>query len=132
MLTDTRFNLLRKAMNYSALRQKVIADNIANVSTPGYKRKDVDFLNLVREAEEDDFVGLRTNPRHLVIGKQEVQNLPIRVVTEDKTSLRNDENNVDLDQETTYLIENNLYFNTLTSLYNIETRKLREVLRGRI
>ena len=34
---------LDKALNYSATKQKVISQNIANVDTPNYKAKDVSF-----------------------------------------------------------------------------------------
>ena len=36
-------NVLNKAADASWIRNEVIANNIANVSTPGYKRKDIKF-----------------------------------------------------------------------------------------
>ena len=48
-------NLLEKALAGSSLRHKVISDNIANINTPGYKRKEVSFEEeLVAAAEAGD------------------------------------------------------------------------------
>ena len=42
-LFDTTQIGLERALSGSALRQQAIAQNIANVNTPGYRRQDVDF-----------------------------------------------------------------------------------------
>ena len=50
--TDT-FNyvdVLTKAADASALRNKTIANNIANIDTPHYKRQDVSFETELRHA----------------------------------------------------------------------------------
>ncbi|MDD4761143.1 MAG: flagellar basal body protein, partial [Bacteroidaceae bacterium] len=43
-------NVLSKAADASWVRDEVISNNIANVSTPGYKRKDVQFESYLRSA----------------------------------------------------------------------------------
>lgn len=40
-------NLMDKALDASWLRETAISDNIANVDTPGYKRKDVKFQDIL-------------------------------------------------------------------------------------
>jgi flagellar basal-body rod protein FlgB len=47
---DTTQAALAAAMTGAAQRQNAIADNIANVDTPGYQRKDVDFHGALRSA----------------------------------------------------------------------------------
>lgn len=42
--------LLEKALNIRAFYQKVLASNIANVETPGYKEKRVDFLKEINRS----------------------------------------------------------------------------------
>ena len=42
-------NVLDKALDASNLRETVLTNNIANVDTPGYKRREVDFASLLRE-----------------------------------------------------------------------------------
>ncbi|MCX6640555.1 MAG: flagellar basal body rod protein FlgB [bacterium] len=70
-LKDVLFNrtplpTLNRGLDASALRQKAIADNIANAQTPGYKRKLVTFesrLSKAMEGSEGEL--LRTQPEHL-------------------------------------------------------------------
>lgn len=58
-------NMLQEKMKYSAARQEVISQNIANVDTPGFKRKDItqpNFGNMVK----DHMVALETtDPKHI-------------------------------------------------------------------
>ena len=42
-------NVLDKALDASNLRETVITNNLANVNTPGYKRREVDFQSLLRQ-----------------------------------------------------------------------------------
>jgi flagellar basal-body rod protein FlgB len=42
-------NVLDKALDASNLRETVITNNLANVDTPGYKRREVDFETLLRQ-----------------------------------------------------------------------------------
>ena len=52
MLSTNAFNyvnVLDKAADASWKRETVLANNIANVNTPGYKRKDLDFESTLKE-----------------------------------------------------------------------------------
>ena len=52
MINSTSFdyvNLLTKAADASWKRESVIANNISNVNTPGYKRKDLNFEGVLTE-----------------------------------------------------------------------------------
>jgi flagellar basal-body rod protein FlgB len=89
-LTDS----LEKYMDLLSARQKVVASNIANVDTPGYKTKD---LNFQAEFQAASYLN---NPLPV-----EVPDLPVK----------NDGNNVSLDREARLLAENNLRF-TLASV----------------
>ena len=55
MISSNAFNyinILDKAADASSLRQQAIANNLANVDTPNYKRQDVDFEStLIREMD---------------------------------------------------------------------------------
>jgi flagellar basal-body rod protein FlgB len=44
------YRMLRGALNASAIRQKVVAENIANAEVPGYRPKEVQFEELLRES----------------------------------------------------------------------------------
>jgi len=46
-LLPKNVELLEKMLDYSALRQRIIANNIANVNTPGFRQSEVDIQALV-------------------------------------------------------------------------------------
>ena len=46
---DSTINLLQLGLDGAKKRQEAISNNIANVDTPGYKRKDVDFLSVLKK-----------------------------------------------------------------------------------
>ena len=51
MLSTNAFNyvnVLDKAADASWRREALISNNIANVDTPGYKRRDLDFQSLLK------------------------------------------------------------------------------------
>jgi len=106
---DPLTGALIKSLDVAALRQKVIAQNIANLNTPNYKRSYVSFSEELSRARGR--LSLKTtNPRHFpapgVAGKPEVR-------VESSTSMRPDGNNVDLDREMLDMVTNQLYYNAL-------------------
>lgn len=77
-LFGDRADLYEQALGLSARRQQALTANLANVNTPGYQRRDVDFRVALEEAEAMPLrqaslnartITLhRTNPRHLDLG----------------------------------------------------------------
>lgn len=52
-LIDTKHaNLLSTALDAYAMRQKAIAGNVANIETPGYRRQEVQFEEMLQKAEK--------------------------------------------------------------------------------
>lgn len=103
---------LERGLDGAAARHRVIADNIANSDTPGFKRSDLDFITTLRAALEqgERELDLRvTNPRHLQSRAVEV----FTVSTDTSTSLKKEGNNVDIEREMTLLAENALYYNAI-------------------
>ncbi|UCD95214.1 MAG: flagellar basal body rod protein FlgB [Candidatus Zixiibacteriota bacterium] len=101
--------LLKKYLDVSSLRHKLISGNIANVSTPRYRSKDVDFHGELRKAigNNGHISGKRTHPSHLPLG-QSRQDEPEIIV--DKSNARNGINNVDIDKEMGDLAQNQIYY----------------------
>lgn len=118
-------NLLEKAMNGSTFRHSVLANNIANVNTPGYKRADVNFRSCFDEALDNQLGLETTSPLHLKRINQ--KNSP-EIVIDTQTTLRNDGNNVDIDIELATMSENNLYFNSLAQLLSSQLSMLRQAI----
>ena len=106
-------NLLEKALAGSSLRHQVISNNIANVNTPGYKRKEVSFeeeLAAAAKGEKKHSLSL-THPKHLA--PRVVKPEPIQIRTIENTSLRTDGNNVDIDAEMAGMTKNNIFYNAV-------------------
>lgn len=113
ILSSVPCNVLQKALSSSALRQKVISNNIANVNTPGYKKSEVLFENKLQDALNQTGLPLvRTHEKHLD-AENDRSNLEPSVVTDNTTSMRLDGNNVDIDKEMAGLAKNSIYYSAV-------------------
>ncbi|MCZ6635111.1 MAG: flagellar basal body rod protein FlgB [bacterium] len=118
----TRIPLLNKALNVSALRNRAISNNIANINTVNYKRKEVDFASYLRsQVVKPTISGKRTDGRHMLIGNV-AQKAP-RIYQPDPGPNVSGVNNVDIDMEMSALAENHL-------LYNISIRLIAGAFQG--
>ncbi|MCM3569595.1 flagellar basal body rod protein FlgB [Neobacillus mesonae] len=129
----SNINLLQSALNASSLRQQVISNNIANAETPDYKGKKVVFEDILKQHlnKQSNFTGNRTDTRHFVIGAP--FDAPIaKIVENSNTTMQNNGNNVDVDDEMTNLSKNALWYNTLVEQVNSEFQQLSIAIKGRI
>jgi len=121
--------VLEKALDASWLRNEVIAHNIANADTPGYKKYRVEFEEELKSAlEASTLKGKKTRPKHLDIGASSIDEVRPRVVRTDGTQMREDGNNVDMDEEMTSLAKNAIMYNALVQKISGEFRKLKTVI----
>ena len=118
-------NVLSKAADASWTRNEIITNNLANVDTPGYKRKDVSFQNyLLEELTSGDSTSLRTR-----INDVEVGNINATVYTDyTELSYRLDGNNVDVDTENVELASNQLYYQTVLDTINHQFQMLKAAM----
>ena len=96
-------------MTLLSTRQKVVASNIANADTPGYKTQDIDFQSELQSA----MTGLPA-------AKLEVPGLRVK----------NDGNNVNLDRESRLLAENAMRFNIASNLLRSQLKLVRTAIDG--
>ncbi len=132
MFETRALSLLERSLDAAALRQKVIANNIANVDTPNYKRSDVRFEELLRQeldGKRKSIVGYRTDPRHIPIGRRPAgtASLP-QVVTDHSTTFNHNGNNVDIEYEMALLAQNQLRYNLLIDRTNGYFKNLRTAI----
>ena len=106
MLDPTTANLVHY-MDLLSTRQKLVASNIANADTPGYKTQDIDF--------QFEFMSL-------VEGLQ-----PQTIEAEDLTE-KPDGNNVSMDREARMLAENAMRFNVASTLVRGQFKTIREAI----
>lgn len=131
ILNSGHFRLLERTLDAAALRQKVTANNIANVDTPFYKRADVQFEELLQsEMNAKSIVGKRTHPKHIPIGAAATPMEP-KIVEDRSSAMNNNQNNVDIDSEMSLLAKNQIRYNVVTSQVNHDIRNLRLAIEGR-
>lgn len=121
-------NVLKKAADASWKRNEVIANNIANVSTPGYKRKDIQFESYLRRELMRDGYGsdIDLNKR---VANVNLDRLGTRIYTDQSDlSYRLDENNVDINTENANLAENQIRYYTLLNSMTQEFSRIKSVL----
>lgn len=112
--SENVYNLLKQGLDASALRSKVAANNIANINTKGYKRYTVSFEeNLNKTMDSMDLK--TTDVRHINEGSSDS---PIKINQDNSSSMREDGNNVDIDNEMANQAANTLMYNALISQVN--------------
>jgi flagellar basal-body rod protein FlgB len=94
-------------MDLLSVRQKLVASNIANADTPGYKTRDIDFQQEFQSA---------------------IGNEPPAVIEAPGLKIKNDGNNVSMDRESRLLAENALRFQVATELMRSEIQTLRSAI----
>ena len=118
-------NILDKAADAANLRNELLTNNIANVSTPNYKRKDLDFESVL-QAELGGEKDLSTAVKN---ANKSLETLDAQVYTDNASlSYRLDGNNVDINTEEARLAENQIKYQALVDLMNQEFARYNTVL----
>ncbi len=128
MITSGAFsyiNVLDKAADASWLREATITNNLANVDTPGFKRKDVDFEGVLKtELGRSKYVTLDQKVKDL-----HMNHLNAPAYTDSSNfSYRLDGNNVDVDTEQVELASEQLRYTALTDSITHEISRFKSVL----
>ncbi len=114
-----------------AQRREAIAQNIANIDTPGYRRKTVSFESELRRSTRGRSASLvATNPAHISAPGLNSQALLGAQGSQELISSRRDGNNVDIDQEMILLAETQLQYQAATNALSKKLQILRDVLRS--
>ena len=125
MMTERIFNysnILKTALDATYLRDKVISQNVANVDTPGYKKKSVAFEEQVQKALDS----------HKRASQINLSTLKAQVIQPmNGMSYRMDQNNVDIDVETVEQTKNYLRYQALVDQVTYDLRRFKTVLNAR-
>lgn len=113
--------IVEKSLDATWLRNEAISQNIANIDTPGYKRKKVSFEEYLSSAMDEKGFDKKNGGS--------VDDIEIKVTEDNKyLSYRLDENNVDIDNEMASLAKNNIQYNTLIQRMNASFRNLKSAI----
>ena len=107
---------LEAAMRAANLRQTVIANNIANLDTPGYRRQDVQFTDILSKAIEAD--------------QTELGEVEPKIITPGTTELNEKGNDVDLDMEIGEMIKTSGQYKTYVRLLARLYRRIDMAMQG--
>ena len=112
-IEDVTMGVIYQAMHGLAARQRAIADNVANIETPGFQASRVDFESSLRRA----------------VGNGDPASTTIDTTLSTDPS-RQDGNNVNLDDETLSMVDTNLKYQTMVEAMNTKFRLLRDAMNG--
>nr|MBP3598231.1 flagellar basal body rod protein FlgB [Eubacterium sp.] len=117
-------NVLDRAADASWTRNDILANNIANVDTPGFKRKDVQFETYLANAVAG------TDSLDETISNIDLNELNATTYTDQANlSYRYDGNNVDINTESVELAKNQLKYYTLMNSMTQEFSRLKSALK---
>lgn len=121
---------LEQALSTSALKQQTHTANIANVDTPGYKAKQVDFETALKNASSKQaMASYKTDAKHIAFSNESSQFDP-RVTVNENSMYKINGNNVDMDVEMAELAKNQLHYNAVTDRISGKFRSLSSVISG--
>lgn len=123
-ISKNTYNLIKKSMDVTVTSNKVIANNIANVNTKGYKRYYVPFDEVLKNNMQEPVIKT-TNAKHISNSSEENQ-----IKRDNSTSMREDGNNVDIESEMTSQAANTMMYESLVRLVNGKISATRNVIQG--
>jgi flagellar basal-body rod protein FlgB len=110
---DHTFKVLEAAVNGSVARQKVIAHNVSNLNTPGFKHFIADFTG---QLEDQKTLPLKiTSSNHISLEGNEFS---VKIERDNSPGIGADGNNVDLEKEMTLMVKNDVYLNAAINQIN--------------
>lgn len=124
-LNSSSIVILDKSMDALWQRERVIADNIANATTPGYKRKVLSFEEEL--AQKLDSVRFKKNKREV---RDAIASTEFIIAKDDKTTMNVDGNNVELDEEYLLLMETAKQYEYAERLLTDKFNRLRYAIKG--
>jgi flagellar basal-body rod protein FlgB len=113
-LFDTVHLALERALQGASMRHEALSENIANVNTPGYKRRDVDFHAALQAAMPG--------------GRAALQSTPFQASVDSAAPVRADGNSVDMDTEAAGLATNALEYEALGQVLRSRDEILRTAI----
>ncbi|MGE5578701.1 MAG: flagellar basal body rod protein FlgB [Bacillota bacterium] len=101
--------IMQRALDGAWMRHELLANNVANAETPGYKRLDFDFRGQLQRELSKVASPIMTNSRHLSASTSQRTFLE-----QDLSSITPDGNSVDIDREMGEVATNTLYYEAVS------------------
>lgn len=128
--------LLERGLDVEMLRRRVIANNIANVDVPHFKRSEVNFESELKRvidynnSLDSRYPGRVTDARHIPFYvERDIRSVNPRINLDYNTTMRNDGNNVDIEKEIVDAAKNQMRYNAFVASISHNFRMLKIALR---
>jgi flagellar basal-body rod protein FlgB len=123
------FQALKGKMQWNQARQKLLAENVANAETPGYRTRDLkefNFEGLVQSQSMGSIATRTTNSRHFAVGNTGNESFGTR--SNASFEVTPDGNGVVLEEEMMKISTNQMDYQAATSLYSRSMQLIRTAL----
>ena len=133
LFQSTAIPVLEQVVSFSQARHTVLAGNIANIDTPGYRTRDLsleDFQARLREAIET-----RHKPTHkMSLGNRTDDRMPAmaKVAEDVETILYHDDSNVGIEYQVTEMVKNQMQHNMALTIMSNQMKLLETAISGRL
>lgn len=126
-MTDSTLRLLEYAINVAHKRNTLIAGNISNIDTPGYKSKDIDFKSAMAQAMNagHEVRLAKTDSDHMGLSTGSFQDVEVF----EENGEWNGYNWMNIEEMATKMTENSLIYRTATEALLRKINILKEVIR---
>lgn len=132
LFNKTNLPVLSRTLDAAMLRSRTIANNVANVNTPGYRRVDVAFEEELRTAlDRVRLQGSRTDERHMAMGRKDLGDVNAEAYHPNDPSQPSGVNNVDIDLEMAKLAETQITYNYAVKFGQGSFRKLNAAIQAK-
>lgn len=116
---DVTYFILKKMLDVCTLRHRVIANNIANVDTPGYRSLRVAFEEKLRSLLPGE------------LNNKKIQEIQPQIYVDQASTWREDLNNVDIEREMVKLSINTLQYSIYAQLIDKKLQMIKEAIKGK-
>lgn len=127
---DNLFGIHATALKLRANRAELLASNIANADTPGYKARDIDFKQALKRAANNSSEMVTTHARH--INSAGMSKMGAKIMYRIPTQPSLDGNTVDLQTERSAFMENSMMYQASLRFLNGKINGLLTAIRGEI
>jgi len=128
-LFEDHIQLSAKVLDLRMMRQNIVASNLANINTPGYKARRLEFEDKLQEALElhKQKRLTRTNEKHLPF-RFDPQKLGPDFWKDIEPRVVQGEDRVDLDKEMAVMAKNTMLYNALTQVIHRDFADLKQII----
>ena len=124
---DGLFQFNQDALKLHTYRQQLIASNIANADTPGYKARDIDFASALKNAQ-----AAQSSPQNTATRTSDPDAPPLGAELLYRSTVQRsiDNNTVDLDVERAQFAENTVRYEAQLMFLNSQIRSMLAAIQG--